>query len=341
MESTKSAMEDFGLQWNPKKCAVVHDTSGLRVDENICVSDLEEGNQYKFLGVLETVRQEEKMSLECAAKEFLRRMSFIRSSPLSVNNRVTGSNQFALLLLGYLTWTQQWPVTELKTLDREARKRVVENGGKHPSGSTSILYMPREKGGRGLRSIEEEYKVTKIKAAMKLYGNGDPVMAMVREFEERAEELGHSSLVKEAAKYAEEMGLQLQLEYPNPTCIKHDCGEVIRVEKLKAELRRYLEQKTWEAVHEQNWQGKLISARSEDESLNFEGCFWWPSGWKQCPTRTVAEVFELYEQLLPTRLYTGEVMCRLCNKAPENVAMSWLVVLPLYRTSTLPDITQP
>ena len=31
-----------------------------------------------------------------------------------------------------------------------------------------------------------------------------------------------SSLVKEAAKYAEEMGLQLQLEYPNPTCIKHD-----------------------------------------------------------------------------------------------------------------------
>ena len=45
MESTKSAMEDVGLQWNPKKYAVVHvqmgvhshthDASGLRVDENI------------------------------------------------------------------------------------------------------------------------------------------------------------------------------------------------------------------------------------------------------------------------------------------------------------------
>ena len=46
----------------------------------------------------------------------------------------------------------------------------------------------------GLCSIEEEFKVTKIKAAVKLYGNGDPAMAMVREFEERAEELGHSSL---------------------------------------------------------------------------------------------------------------------------------------------------
>ena len=43
---------------------------------------------------------------------------------------------------------------------------------------------------------------------------------MAREFEERAEKLGHSSLVKEVARDAEEMGLQLQLEYPNPTCIK-------------------------------------------------------------------------------------------------------------------------
>ena len=40
-------------------------------------------------------------------------------------------------------------------------------------------------------------------------------------------------------------------------------------------------------------------------------------------------MFELYEQLLPTRLYacqkmhtdtTGEVMCRLRNKAPKSVA---------------------
>ena len=67
----------------PKKCAVVHvrrrveththDALGPRVDENICVSDLEEGNQYKFWGVLETAKKEVKMSLECAAKELFRR----------------------------------------------------------------------------------------------------------------------------------------------------------------------------------------------------------------------------------------------------------------------------
>ena len=119
-----------------------HDATGLRVDEKICISNLEEGNQYKFLGVLETARQEKRMSLEGAAKEYLRRMSFIWSSPLSDYNRVTASNQFALPALGYLMWTQQWPVTVLKKLDREARKIIVENGGKHPSGSTAILYLP-------------------------------------------------------------------------------------------------------------------------------------------------------------------------------------------------------
>ena len=136
-----------------------------------------ECDQYNFL---ESVRQEERLSLNCAAREFLRRMSIIWSSPFSDHNRVTASNQFALPVLGYLMWTQQWSVTRLKRLDREARKIVVENGGKHPSGSTAILYMPREKGGRGLRSIKEEYKVTKIEATVKPYRNGDLARAMVR-----------------------------------------------------------------------------------------------------------------------------------------------------------------
>ena len=72
---------------------------------------------------------------------------------------------------------------------------------------------------------------------------------------------------------------------------------MITGEKLKEELRKGLQQKTLEAVHEQNGQRELISARSDDESLNFEGRFWWLSGWTQCPTHTVAGM------LLSTRLY--------------------------------------
>ena len=58
-----------------------HNASRLRVDENICVSDLEDGNQYKFLGFLETVRQEQKMFWSAQLRSFLRSMSIIWSSP--------------------------------------------------------------------------------------------------------------------------------------------------------------------------------------------------------------------------------------------------------------------
>ena len=70
-------------------CAVVHvkrgvhthDASGLRGEENFHVHNLEESNQYKFLDVIETVRQEERLSMECATKVYLHRMPIIWSIP--------------------------------------------------------------------------------------------------------------------------------------------------------------------------------------------------------------------------------------------------------------------
>ena len=83
-------------------------------------------------------------------------------------------------------WTQQWPVMELsKQIDREARKIVVESGGRHPCNSNALLYLPRNRGGQGLRSVEMEYKATKIKGAVRLHGNQDPALRMVRGFEEQ------------------------------------------------------------------------------------------------------------------------------------------------------------
>ena len=98
--------------------------------------------------------------------------------------------------------------------DRKARNIVIENGGRRPCGSNAIFYLLREKVGRGLRSVEMEYKATKIKGAVRLYCNQDPAMQMMREFEERAEEMGRRSKVKEAFRFAEELGVELNLVHP-------------------------------------------------------------------------------------------------------------------------------
>ena len=68
-----------------------------------------------------------------------------------------------------------------------------------------------------MRFVEQEYKIAKIKAAVRLYQNVDSTMRTVRMFEERAAEKGHSSILTEEHKYAEELEISLSLRYPNPS----------------------------------------------------------------------------------------------------------------------------
>ena len=336
LKSAKDAMEDIRLEWNQTKCSIAHvkkggqvtNERGAIIDERSAIECLKDGELYKFLGVLEDVKQEEKQSLQCAAKIYLRRMSVIWTSPLSDYNRVVASNQFALPILAYLMWIFHWSLTDLRNLDREARKIIVSSGGKHPLSSTALLYLAREKGGRGLRSVEDEYKAIKVKSALKLYTNTDPTMQMVRAFEERAENKGHQSLVKDAKNYAEELGLTLQLTFPEPTC-QDSKGQVSRSSKeAKAQVKEAMQLKHWGVLKSEKWQGKLLKVRMEDESLNRKGCFAWLKEWTACPTYTVASMLELYEQLLPTKVYASkkaksstsdDVQCRLCRKCAETV----------------------
>ena len=61
----------------------------------------------------------------------------------------------------------------------------------------------KEEGGRGMRSVEEKYKMINIESSINLYGNDDSTMSLVRAFEENAAHQGHQSLVKEARTFAE------------------------------------------------------------------------------------------------------------------------------------------
>ena len=88
-----------------------------------------------------------------------------------------------------------------------------------------------------MKSVEREYKNTKIKTAVKLFSNPDPAMAAVRSFEAKAVQSGRHSIVKDAQKYARELGLQLKLDFPDPVCYTAD-GHKVRGAKIKNCLGR-------------------------------------------------------------------------------------------------------
>ena len=179
----------------------------------------------------------------------------------------------------------------------------MENGGKHPLGSKALLYLLRKVGGRGLKSVENEYKLAKIKTAVNLYQNQDPTMKVVREFEESATETGHHSLIKDAVKYAKELDLDLKLSELNPTCRtwRTADGNEVSGKQIGVWAKRAQQQQLRQEITKEKWQGKLLKIRWEDDQLS-RSCFDWLKEWKTGPSNTVTAVQELYQQLLPTKL---------------------------------------
>ena len=104
--------------------------------------------------------------------------------------------------------------------------------------------------------MENEYKNTKIKAAVKLNCNTDPAMVAVRSFEELA---GRHSIIKDAKKYAEELDLQLWLNFPTPVAVAD--GKEVEAKKVKQAIYKARQQEIQSTVSEERWQGKLIKNR--------------------------------------------------------------------------------
>ena len=136
--------------------------------------------------------------------------------------------------------------------------------------------MSRKHGGRGVRSVEKEYKNTNMKAAIKkLYCNGHPTMATVRSFEELAGQKGRHSTIQDVTTYAAELGFQLRLSYPNTTVIDGD--KEVQVKQVKPVINKSRQQETQSTVSEERRQGKLIRNRWDDEEVDLEKCFAWLS----------------------------------------------------------------
>ena len=102
------------MKWNERKCAVIQavkrgqESGDMNISDLKPIKSLDQHNSYKFLGVFENTKQEDKQVLEAAAKTYLERLSIIWSSPLSDHA------SHALPELTYLMWTQTWPIANIQ-----------------------------------------------------------------------------------------------------------------------------------------------------------------------------------------------------------------------------------
>ena len=239
LQVIKDMMGDAGLSWNEKKCKCVHLRSGVPFIEDVTLNDgfklkcLESADSYKYLGVPECVEHDIPNLTTILLKCIRERASITWSSPLSDFNKVVSTNTFVNMTAEYFFWSEKFRLEDLKQMDISIRDAMVKNGAKHYQQINSILYLPRNMGGRGLRSLEKTYKEVKIKTAAKLLDSKDERMKLVQKFQWNCMNSKHGSLFKDAVKYAREMDMNLEIGENNCSLTFDNNNETITTDSTK------------------------------------------------------------------------------------------------------------
>ena len=93
---------------------------------------LREGENYKYLGILEADKfLEEKMKLN-VSKEYIRMVINILKSKLNGGNLVCGVNTWAVFLLRYSAAFVNWRKSELQAINRKNMRLFTIYGALHP-----------------------------------------------------------------------------------------------------------------------------------------------------------------------------------------------------------------
>ena len=122
------------------------------------------------------------------------------------------------------------------------------------------------------------------------------------------------------------MSLELSLS-PGAVVTTTESNEDISSGKVRKVMQHSMNVKRMDTIKDQKWQGNLMLTRWIDTDL--VDCFSCLYRWQLAATNTIAGLFELYQQLVPTKLYNlnktrtdtiSDAMCWMCQECPESVA---------------------
>ena len=95
-------------------------------------------------------------------------------------NLIRGVNTWAVPLLRYSSAFARWKESELQALDRKTRKLFTIYGALHPESNVDTSYIPRNKGGIGLISIEDFVELPRRGLEVCVHGSEERLMQAAR-----------------------------------------------------------------------------------------------------------------------------------------------------------------
>ena len=98
---------------------------------------------------------QDKVIEDALKKEFYRRNRIVRKSLLSASNKVKAFNSICIGVLSYSFGVINWTKIELEEMDIRVRKEMTMNKAFNKHSDIDRLYLPRNRGGRGLICIQD------------------------------------------------------------------------------------------------------------------------------------------------------------------------------------------
>ena len=118
--------KDIGMEFGIRKCAVLivkrgkaGACEGVVLPDAQFIRGLEEGDRYKYLGVLEADDVKHNDMKQSISKEYLRRIRKILKSKLNGGNNVSAINSRAVSLVRYGEGIIRWSKDELRALNKQ------------------------------------------------------------------------------------------------------------------------------------------------------------------------------------------------------------------------------
>ena len=173
---------DISIEFGLDKCATlaiikgkVTETQGMNLPNNN-IKGLNLNETYKYLDILQADDIKHKQVKKKTLSVYNKRVRKILKSKLNGGHIIKAINSWALPVVRYTVGIIDWTQAELEDLDRKTRKVMSAHHALHPQSNVVRLFLPRQKGGRGLLQIKQT--VEEEKRALNNYIKNSPELAL-------------------------------------------------------------------------------------------------------------------------------------------------------------------
>ena len=144
---------DIGMEFGIDECAMlvvkrgsVQRTEGVKLPDEQTIKGFNEGDTYKYLGILHADKVKCAEMKDKVKTEYTRRVRKILETKLNGNNIIKGMNTWAIALLRYSAAFLELTRLEKEEPDRDTRKLLTMHKVLHPKSDVDRLYLPRNEG---------------------------------------------------------------------------------------------------------------------------------------------------------------------------------------------------